>query len=328
MIRPPAFRVCRALLLVPVLTATASAERVLVASNAIWEVDTVAGSARELAPLGLFVKDLAVDAAARTAWAATSDGIVEIELVTGETVRTLGDAPARSVELAEAAGKLYGMFTMGPDAPPEIRAFSLADGRQVGSSPLAVGTTGIRWDPAADSVLGLEHGERSLELRDAVTLSARDVISLPASVATPGVSTLAPEVLVHDASGTIVVPEMGGEGGLWVVRPGADAEWIALGHEAHFRGGAITADGRFVFLSALDHVSKIDLELGREVAWVGLDVVHQRIALSHDEASLFLTVPVTGEGGALSVLSAESLLPTGRIPVPEISPFALAVLPE
>ena len=45
------------------LAAPVSAERVLVASNAIWMVDTDRSEATELAPLGLFVKDLAVDAA-------------------------------------------------------------------------------------------------------------------------------------------------------------------------------------------------------------------------------------------------------------------------
>lgn len=329
MVRPPSFWIpCCALLVSFLCAAPGSAERVLVASNAIWTVDTDTGSARELAGLGLFVKDLEVDAAGQTGYAATSEGILEIDLVTGETLRTFGDGPARYLELDEASGKLFGMFTLGKGVAPEIRAFSLADGQQLGSSSLPLGTTAIHRDAVENAVLGLEHGGRTLHLYDATTVSARSVIELPDRVGKSGVNTLAPEVLVHESSGMIIAPELGAEAGIWVVRPGAAAEWIALGHEAHFRGGAITADGRFVYLSALDHVAKVDLEQKREVAWVGLDVVHQRIALSADESSLFLTVPVTGDGGALSVLSADTLEPVGRIPVREISPFALAVVPE
>ncbi len=329
MVRPHAFWfVCCAALISILLPSVASADRVLVASNAIYEVDTGSSSVREVAKLGLFVKDMVVDAAGTSCFVATSDGILEVDLASGETTRVFGDGSARSVELDATSERVYGLFTHGLGELPDLRVFSREDGSVLRSSPLPASTTTLGWNATTGSVIGLEHAVRSVHVYDASTSEGRSDIALPARVGKPGTGTLSPETLVHAASGMMVVPELGEEAGLWIIRSGSDAEWLALGHEAHFRGGAFTADGRSVFTDALTHVATVDLLEGREVKWVALDAIHQRIAVSADGSSLFLTVPVDGKEGALSVLSAETLKPIQRIPVPNASPFAMAVVPN
>jgi hypothetical protein len=218
------------------------------------------------------------------------------------------------------------MFTMGEGNPPELRTYSLATGELLHVSTLPATTRGISWD--GSRVVGLEHGTRALHRYEGVTAVDHVEAPLPPRVSRKaGTSTLFPEVFVHEASGLLVIPEIGIEAGLWILRPGQAADFIALGHEAHVRGGVVSADGRYVYLGALDHVAKIDLVEKREVAWVGLDVVHQRIALSDDGRRLFLTAPVDGEEGALTVLSADTLEQVHRIPVRNASPFVLAVVP-
>ncbi|MBZ0266818.1 hypothetical protein K8I85_01560 [bacterium] len=314
------------LLVLVALSGPAAADQVVVASTSLYEVDTDAGTVRVVADLGRFVKDLSIDAAGRTAYAATSGGILRVDLATGETSRVFGDGPARSVELDETGGHVHGMFTMGEGKAAELRTFSLESGERLHVSTLPATTRFLSW--SGTEVVGLEHGARALHRYEGVAAVDRVEASLPPRVTKKtGTSTLYPEVFAHEASGLLVIPEVGIEAGIWVMRPGQGAEWIALGHEAHARGGVVSADGRYVYLSALDHVSKVDLVEKREVAWIGLDVVHQRIALSEDGRELFLTVPVDGAEGALSVLSASTLEPVRRIPIRNASPFVLAVVP-
>lgn len=319
--------ILRGAFLVPFLLAGAtSADQVVVASNALYAVDTDAGTVRTVAELGRFVKDMAVDAAGRTAYVATSGGILQVDLASGGTTRVIGDGPARSVELDEAGGHVHGVFTMGEGNAPELRTFALATGEPLHAAVLPATTRTITWSGA--EVIGLEHGARTLHRYEGVEAADRVGASLPPRVTKKaGTSTLFPEVFAHPSTGLVVIPEVGIEAGLWVLRPGQPADFIALGHEAYARGAVFSADGRYVYLSALDHVGKIDLVEGREIAWVGLDVPHQRIALSEDGRQLFLTAPADGPEGALTVLSADTLEQVRRIPVRNASPFVLAVVP-
>jgi hypothetical protein len=99
---------------------------------------------------------------------------------------------------------------------------------------------------------------------------------------------------------------------------------IALGHEAKWRGGVLSPDGKRLYINAVRRLSVFDIATETEIAWKPLDVPYQALDLDKTGKILYLANPMYDTGGSLVIMDALTLEPMSRIVLPELSPFTVA----
>lgn len=317
-----------------VLGATAHAERVYISSNHVRVVDVEARTVDTIIDLGeSYVRDMVFHPDGTTAYVAHSKGIARIDVATSEIVGTLSDRPVNDLVVRADENALYSLqHTAG--GPYEVVVYSLDDGTEVRRYGVDQKALDIVAPPGTDRLYTTNIHRSHLSAFDRTTGAEAATVAVDASViGETRNETYIQESLLSLDGRTIYVVLNGEHAGVssYDALTGAHRGDVSLGHPAYVRDSALSPDGSRLYLSALDHLSVVDLAEEAEVAWVSLDAPHQGIAVSADGTRLYLANPVaTGErpaGGTIAVLDAGDYSLIDRIPVDGISPFKVAAVP-
>jgi len=269
------------------------------------------------------VTSFAFDAQHGHVFAAASDGVHVFDDERGRGSRRLTESPARQIRIAN--GRLWILehdVSPGPDGVPVSSPYRL---REIDLATLEtranaeVGERVLAFAPPLP-------GKRVLLASESGLLRAIEWPSASGEpLDPPGTGRLREWVaLSPDASHAYLGVEGPAAAILDFDLATMSRHVIPLGREAAIRGLAVRPDGRALFVDALRSVARVELRAGT-TAWAPLDGPHQDVAVSTDGRRLWLAKPVHEEGGALTVLDAESLALVRRVTLSDISPFVVAV---
>lgn len=132
--------------------------------------------------------------------------------------------------------------------------------------------------------------------------------------------------MIRDRKGEkIYIPQGGNDAGLLILDTSTNnVRRLALDHEAKWRGGVLSPDGKKLYLNAVRRLSVIDLGMEAELAWKPLDVPYQEIAIDATGKKLYMSNPIYDTGGSLAIFDAVTLEPIERVVLPDASPYAVA----
>jgi DNA-binding beta-propeller fold protein YncE len=311
-----------------VVAPAAHATTAFVTSNSVKIVDGAAGSVVGSIDLGKsFVRDIAVTSNGQTAFFAHTRGIAVVDVATSQITGTWSDRTVNDLVLREDEGLLYTLQHRAGE-PYEVVVYTLSTGSEARRFEV---------DPKTFEISVAGSGRLFATNVTRGTITSYDRLSGAVRQEVPVVNPTGATDAETYVSRTITSPDgrfvyvlLNGERAGVLVVDALTADTVSdirLGHPAYVRDGVLSPDGGRLFLSALDHLSVVDLATKQEIAWVNLGISHQGISISADGAELFLVSPVLDTAGAVSVVDARTFTLTRRIDVPEMSPFRVAVIP-
>jgi YVTN family beta-propeller protein len=304
-----------------------SSYHLLVANNGSAEVTIVepgAGRVVGRIAVGETPWDVVVSPDYRRAFVSTRTGVAEIDLPAQRVTRTIGTSfQARGLALTPDGRTLY----VGSQAGGTVAAIDLDT---TFTTDLASGELhfGVAISPDGRWVLAPSHYSRSMTAIDAT--ERRVARQVPVDPLGAGAFNLPHYTVVSPDSKYAYLPFQGRmlarvTLGTWVV------EYFPLAIDAHQHGLAISPDGRRLYVVNVtqhDSLSEIDTSDFREVRRIPVGASHERVILSPDGTTAFLSGGYTlGGHDNLTVIDlAQGQVMT--IPSGGVRPVGLALIPH
>jgi DNA-binding beta-propeller fold protein YncE len=315
--------------MVLVLAAPASGERLFVTSNVIQVVDGTAGTVVGSIDLGRsMVRDIVFSADGATAYVAHSSGVSVVDVASQQVRATWSDRVVTDLALRESEGKLYTLQHKSGE-PYEIVVYDVASGQERTSYEVDHRALDISVPGAGERVYTTNIHRATVSGYDRLSGEARGSTPISSATSEADLQTYIVKSLVSSDGRSVYVVMNGENAGIRVVDAltGEPLQTISLGHPAYVRDAVLSPDGTRAYLSAIDHLSVVDLASGKEIAWAPIALPHQGIAISPQGDRLYVANPIYEEGGSVTIVDASSFEVVGRVEVPEISPFRVAVVP-
>lgn len=305
---------------------------VLTASNKIAVLDGETLARLATVPVGRFVQDFEATSDGSHIFLATSGGVYGLDPSNWSLVGPLTDRPVQNMNLT---GDERALLVI--DYEVDIKDGAKREPNHFRTLRIDVATGAIETVAAHDEevmdlvALRADGPITILDVADSELLELRGETTTrtqPVQAANDEARGLFLRLLEDPISGQIYLPQIGRPGHLWVYAP-ATGSLRALDLPAPdlpLRGAAIKNDR--IFVAALDRVYVLSTADGSLVAKAGLDVPHQQISVSPDGAHLYLTAPVRGKTGAVTMLRASDLSLERTIDLEDISPYAVVSVPH
>jgi hypothetical protein len=315
-----------------------AAAEVYLGATTFYVVDDESGRVEASVPIGRWIQNITVTRDGRIAYLGTSKGVEIVDLEKRATVGVIGELPAMTVRLDEEHHRIYVLTNERREAengtmealPSKVLVYDTRDRGHVRTIELNRIVFDIAVVPEQDRLYCLDLLDSELKVVQLTSGAAIEVVPLgDYGFEFKGeVEGFLWRMIRRPGDGRIYIPQGGKDAGLLVVETTTNAvRRIALGHQAKFRGGVISPDGKRAFLNGVRFLSVVDLEKESEIAWRPLDVPYQGIAMGHSGRRLYLANPMYDEGGSLAVIDAGTLEPLMRVTLPDASPYTVAVSP-
>ncbi len=308
---------------------SADAARVYVTSNQVKIIDDVAGDVVGTIDLGKsYVRDMVFSADGSTAYVAHTRGVAVVDVATSAVTANWSDWTVSDLALDDAGGTLS---TLEHKAGSGYRVvtYDVSTGDTVRSYAVDNKALDLTAPPAGGRVFTTNLHRGVVTSYDRLTGEAGSTLDVAPSATPDELGTYIIKSLISPDGGTIYVVLNGERAGITTISAttGETTGQILLGHPAYVRDAVLSPDGTRMYISALDHLSVVDLGTGTELAWVDLEVTHQGIAVSPDGSRVYLVNPVYDTSGSLAVVDARTFELVKRISVPDISPYRVAIVP-
>lgn len=299
------------------------------ASGVVRVVDPAQQKVRAKLAVGHPITTILFDAAAKTAWIGTSEGLYAVDVASMALEGPLTPAPIRHLEWqGPLLAILQHQVVLGPDETREVLPF-----RQVLFDPATKKVVGdeeigqrIHYAGEAEGhhLVITESGEVRLGARPE-SLAAGTPLNLPALVPGRGPYRVRGDVTVRQGSRALVAIEGRPAHLLVIDLQAGSAQAIDLGRETGIRGLAFSADGKVALVNAMTRLYVVDLARREVTAELELPGPHVGAALGSDGRALFLAQTVEGTGGAITAVSLSPLAVQAHVHLDDISPWAIAV---
>jgi DNA-binding beta-propeller fold protein YncE len=313
----------------------AGAGEIFVASTDLYIIDDVEYKVTGSVPLGKWIYNITISADGEKAYLGASNGVNVLNIKDKTIEGLLTDKPGFVVRVDEKGTRVF-VLTNELEEQSDGRAgarpskIMIHDSRD-NSLMRAVELNRIVFDivciPEKDRMYCLDLLESELEVLQLTSGATIETIKL----GNYGFESKDDNQgflwrMIRDIRGEkIYIPQGGNEAGLLIVETTTNSvSRIAMEHDAKWRGGVISPDGKRLYLNAVRRLSVFDIERQAEIAWKPLDVPYQEIAIDATGKKLFLANPMYDTGGSVAILDATTLEPVEKVVLPEISPYTVA----
>ncbi len=307
----------------------AAADLIYLTSNQIQIVDTEAGRVVGAIDLGRsLVRDVVFSRDGKTAYVAHSKGISCVDVAASRVTDTLSDVVVSDLILVHDTGELYSL-QHAAGRPSEAVVYDTATGREIRRFQIVNRAWDVAVPGMGDRLYTSSIRENRVHVYDKRTGTSRGALQALSPVTEADANTYIIRTLASPDGRWVYVVLNGEKAGIRIVDAVTDeaVRTIDLDHPAYVRDAALSPDGTRAYLSAIDHLSVVDLATGAEIAWLAVGLPHQGIAVSPDGERIYMANPIYGEGGSVTIIDATKLEVIGRVEVPEISPYLVAVVP-
>jgi len=314
----------------------AFAGEALVGSTDLYVIDDVDFEVAATVPLGKWIYNITVSDDGRHAYLGASNGLNVYNISERKFEGLLTDKPAFVVKKDAAGNMLYvltnerEMLTDGTAEakPSKIMVHNSRDAGLVRSIELDRLVFDIMIIPENDRLYCLDIIYSELEVRQLTSgaLIERIYLGNYGYVNKDDNQGFLWRMIRSKNGERIYIPQGGNEAGLLVVETSSNSvRRIALEHEAKWRAGLLSPNGKKLYLNAVRRLAVIDLAKEVETAWKPLDGPYQGMAIDRSGKKLYMTNPIYETGGSVVILDAGTLEPLGRVVLPDASPFSIAV---
>ncbi len=324
-----------AVLLFSVNIALVRASEIYVASNDVYVIDDGEYRVTQTIPLGKWVYNITISEDGKKAYLGASNGVNVLNLEEKRFEGVLFDKPAFTVKVDDVNNRIFVLTNesrvhedgVGEADPSKVMILDSRDSGLLRTIQFERLVFDMAIFPEKDRLYCLDILESELEVRQLTSGAHIETIKL-GDYGYEDKNTNQGFLwrMVRDKSGEkIYIPQGGIESGLLIVDTASNSvRRISFEHEAKWRAGILSRDGKKLYLNGVRRLSVFDLEKEVEVAWKPLDGPYQEIAIDATGSKLYLTNPMYDTGGSVAVLDAETLEPLGRVVVPDASPFSVA----
>jgi len=287
------------------------------------------------------VREIAFDAAGRTAHVATMGGLFVVDGATLDVRARWSERPTASLSLAEPAGRLAALHLrpagdaladreLGIPSTVTLQVYDLATGEPVAAAEVHGKPLRVALRSDGERIYVLDSNEARVSVYDGQARPLGEIDLAPDGDATFLCTDLA---LAPDGRTLAVVRRTGSSAALLVVEPRdpvveSRTRIEDLGGAPRARGVAYSVDGAALYLSSIGHLARYDADRpGAE--W--RDVGHQfsLVAASPDGRHVVMATPTFDEArgtGGLLVADADGN-PLRVVELTGLSPYTLAIQP-
>jgi len=309
---------------------------VYVGATTLYVLDEESGKIAGEIPIDRWIYNISVSPDGKTVYAGASNGVNIIDVETRTIQGLLMDKPAFTVEIEKESNRMFVLTNdrkVMPDGtaeafPSKLLVYDLSSKTLLRTIELNRMVFDIEIVPEQDRLYCLDLLDSELkivQLTSGAQIETLDLGDYGYEHKDQNQGMLWRMIRDKD-SNKIYIAQGGNQAGVLVVETTTNSvRRIALDHEAKWRGGVLSPDGKKLYLNAVRFLSVIDLEKEAEISWVPLDVPYQGMEIGDRGEKLYLINPVYDTGGSMAIFNAKTLAPLYRILVPDASPFTIAV---
>ncbi len=330
------FPVFLAIAALAVQFAPVSGGEVYVGARTLYFLDDESGKVTASIDIERWINNITVSQDGKKIYIGASNGVNIVDVKTRTVEGLLTDMPGFTVEIDKAGERIYILTNdrkILPDGtveamPSVVLVYDLKDRTHLRTIELNRIVFDIEVVPELDRLYCLDLLDSELKVIQLTSGAHIETIYLGdyGFAFKDTIHGFLSRMIRQPDSKKIYIPQGGDESGILVVETTSNSvRRIPLDHEAKWRGGLISLDGKKLYLNAVRFLSVFDVETEKELAWKPLDVPYQGIAIDDSGTKIYLVNPIYDEGGSLAIFDAKTLEPVYRILVPNASPFTVAV---
>lgn len=325
-----------AIMAIAVQFAPISGGEVYVGARTLYFLDDESGKVIASIDMERWINNLTVSPDGKKIFVGASNGLNIVDVETRTVEGVLADLPAFTVEIDKAGERIYILTNdrkILPDGtseafPSVVLVYDLKDRTHLRTIDLNRIIFDIEVVPELDRLYCLDLLDSELKVIQLTSGAHIETIYLGdyGFAFKDTIHGFLSRMIRQPDSKKIYIPQGGDESGILVVETTTNSvRRIALDHEAKWRSGLISPDGKRLYLNAVRFLSVFDVETEKELAWKPLDVPYQGMAMNESGTRFYLVNPTYDEGGSLAIFDSKTLEPVYRILVPNASPFTVAV---